>query len=140
MKLVKKCKKIYEKKGAIAVINYCNEVNHAAWESCQACDLLSPLQDGNCLICGSTVIKNEIIDSKKVSIQTKYISPNNVRGTRIVASVNSSKIKVSVPYDHSLENDENHNEAAKALCKKMNWSGRLAKGATKDGYVFVFLP
>ena len=139
MKLVKKCQKIYEKKGAIAVINYCNSVNHNAWENCQACDCLSPLQDGNCLICGQTVINNLIIDSRKVSIETKYISPSNIRGARIVAVVTCSKIKISIPYDHALNIDENHNEAAKALCRKMNWSGRLAKGATKTGYVFVFL-
>ena len=139
MKLAKKCQKIYEKSGAVAVINYCNQVNHNAWESCQACDCLSPLENGNCLICGQTVIDNEIVDTKKVSIETKYISPSNIRGARIVAVVTCSKIKISIPYDHSLNHEDAHNEAAKALCRKMNWSGRLAKGATKTGYVFVFL-
>lgn len=82
---------------------------------------------------------NEVVDSCKVSIQTKYCGPTNCRGARIIATVGNGKTKISIPYDHELNSDKNHAEAAKALCEKLNWAGKLVQGATKNGYVFVFV-
>jgi hypothetical protein len=136
MKLANKCKKIFQKDGQVAVINYCTKLNHVPWHFCRACDCLSPIEEGKCLICNNFAINNQIVDSNKVAIETKYVGPNNSRGSTIVAKANKQKIIVS--YDHSLNPDENHAEAARALCRKNNWTGNLVKGGTKDGYVFVF--
>ena len=85
-------------------------------------------------------MKNEIIDSKKVAIETRLFGTRIVcRISNKITGVNSSQARVSIPYDHSLNNDDNYNQAVKELCQKMNWSGRLAKGVTKKGYVFVFI-
>ena len=34
--------------------------------------------------------------------------------------------------------DAAHRKAADALCKKMNWTGKLVSGAVKGGFAFVF--
>lgn len=38
-----------------------------------------------------------------------------------------------------LGDDDAHLRAAKALCEKMKWAGKLAMGHTKRGCVFVFV-
>jgi hypothetical protein len=71
------------------------------------------------------------------AIETKYFGPTNVKGSRIIAS-DSDNNKVICSYDHSLNSEDNQIVAAKALCKKMNWSGSLWGGHTKSGMVFVW--
>jgi hypothetical protein len=48
------------------------------------------------------------------------------------------KRRISVPYDHALNIQDNHSEAAKQLCAKFNLIGDLRSGATERGFVFVF--
>ena len=71
------------------------------------------------------------------AITTKYYGPTNTRGSRIVAT-DSDGNKATVGYDHALNSEGNHKEAAIALCDKMSWSGTLHGGHTKAGMVFVF--
>ena len=73
------------------------------------------------------------------SIMTKYHGATNAHGSRITAT-SASGLHVTVPYDDELSNLAAHRRAADALLKKLNWSGRLIGGATKDGYAFVFMP
>ena len=70
-----------------------------------------------------------------IAIQTKYVGPSATRGARIVAWAN--KNRVTVPYDHSSNNP--HAIAALALCRKMQWGGKLIQGGTEKGEVFVFV-
>lgn len=74
----------------------------------------------------------------KQAICTKYFGPTNSRGSRIQAKSASGKT-ITVPYDHALDAFENHEKAAKALCKKLDWKGELVGGGMKDGYCFVFV-
>lgn len=73
------------------------------------------------------------------AIQTKYLGPTNCRGSRIKATDNDGN-KVTIPYPYELHQGEDmHRKAARALCDKMGWKGRLVGGALKNGYAFVFL-
>jgi hypothetical protein len=72
------------------------------------------------------------------AIETKYHGPTNTRGARISATDgDGNRIYISYPYE--LSGEDVHRKAADALCRKMDWPGTLAGGATKRGYVFVFV-
>lgn len=74
------------------------------------------------------------------SITTKYIGPTNARGSRVKAT-SSSGLSVTLMWDHALDVNGNHASAARALCRKLGWSGRLAVGGAPKGTgnVFVFV-
>ena len=71
------------------------------------------------------------------AIETTYFGPGNTRGARISATDNDGNT-IFAGYDHAAHDP--HEAAAVALCEKMNWTGKLIKGSTKRGFVFVFLP
>ena len=71
------------------------------------------------------------------AIETKYHGPTDTRGSRITAS-DSDGNRVSIPYPYELSGEECHRKAARRLCQKMGWKGRLTGGALKSSYVFVF--
>lgn len=72
------------------------------------------------------------------AITTKYHGPTERRGSRISAS-DSDGNKVTLPYDHSLNSDDNHRKAADALMAKMDWAKNtvLHGGYVKHGMVWV---
>lgn len=71
------------------------------------------------------------------AIVTKYHGPTNLRGSRIVArSQAGAKI---VSYDHSLNAEDNHKAAAKALATKLGWSGHWSGGGLPDGRGYAFI-
>jgi hypothetical protein len=72
------------------------------------------------------------------AISTKYHGPTDTRGARISAWDLDGN-RVSIPYPHHLSGEDVHRLAAEALKTKMHWSGTLVGGATKSGYVFVFV-
>lgn len=72
------------------------------------------------------------------AIETRYIGPSNVRGSRIIASDGDGN-RVTVSYDSALNSDDNHAAAAKALLVKMGWCGELISGHTKHGMCWVFV-
>lgn len=78
------------------------------------------------------------------AIQTVYRGPTNTRGSCIAAKCAAGSL--SMPYDHGLSLDGNHEKAAKALCKKLGWegegfSGGMLMGGLPDGsYCHVFRP
>lgn len=55
------------------------------------------------------------------AIRTRYAGPTNSRGSRIHAQADAGR--VSVPYDTSRSNDENHRRACDALRVKLGWTG-----------------
>ena len=71
------------------------------------------------------------------AIETHYVGPANVRGSRIVADDGDGN-RVTIPYPHELSGEAVHRKAAIALIKKMGWFGTIYGGATKRGYAFVF--
>lgn len=72
----------------------------------------------------------------KQAIMTKYIGPTNSRNSRIKASAPAGSITIS--YDRELNEDDNHKQAAEALCDKFNWKISLIGGVLKNGaYVWV---
>lgn len=74
------------------------------------------------------------------AIVTQYKGPTNTRGSRIVASAEGVGFIVS-PYDDRLDSDGNHEAAARKLCSRQKWKGKLATGMLPDGisrvHVFV---
>lgn len=69
------------------------------------------------------------------AIVTKYYGPTDARGSRVKATAEAGS--VTVGWDHALDIQENHQQAARALAKKYGWKGRWIGGGTKDGYCFV---
>lgn len=72
------------------------------------------------------------------AIITKYHGPTNFKGSRISASDMDGN-RATISYPHELSGEACHFAAAQALCKKMGWGGKMAGGALKNGYAFVFL-
>lgn len=71
------------------------------------------------------------------AIQTKYLAPTNTRGTRIKATCAAGSLYF--PYDYSLNPENNHFEAAKALATKLQWKGELQGGVLANGtHVWVY--
>lgn len=80
------------------------------------------------------------------AIQTKFIGPTNHRGSRVKAFSEAFPRGVTVGWDYGAGNDTgrsdveaNHDEAARAFIVSKGWHGVWARGATRDGYVYVCL-
>ena len=78
------------------------------------------------------------------AIHTKYISPSNTRGARIKAYTSDGR-SVTVSYDHALDSEKAHFQAAQAFAEKhfkyAPDTKRMAFGGSADGkgYCFCFL-
>ncbi len=72
------------------------------------------------------------------AIETKYLGPTNVRGSRIKA-YDCDNNQITIPYASELDSEEAHKKAAYALRDKMEWTGELIGGGTKTGYAWVFI-
>jgi hypothetical protein len=77
------------------------------------------------------------------SIQTKYLGPSNIKGSRVVADDGDGN-RITLTWRSELDSEDNHAEAAIALCKRMGWSGRLQggdilKGGKTVGMVWVWV-
>lgn len=74
-------------------------------------------------------------------IQTKFIGPTNTKGSRIKAfnDFGSDQRSITISYDHSINSDQNHVEAARALLAKygLDWELSGHAGCVKGGYVFT---
>jgi hypothetical protein len=74
------------------------------------------------------------------AIFTKYLGPTDYKPSRIKA-YDQEGHSVTMGYDHAGTDYGRHDEVALALFKKMDWpTDNLARGGTKEGYVYVFLP
>jgi len=62
------------------------------------------------------------------AITTKYHGPTNTRGSRISATAQAGRITIA--YDHALDDTQNHAAAACALAKKFGWNGEWKGGGT----------
>lgn len=71
------------------------------------------------------------------AILTRYLGPTNFKGSRCVATAEGGH-RVSLEWDDALNPVENHQAAAKALCAKVDWHGRLVTGGLEKAYVHVF--
>jgi hypothetical protein len=66
------------------------------------------------------------------TIRTRYHGPSNVKGSRFSAQCEAGRIYV--PYNHALNLDENHMEAARQLIAKLGWPGDFAGGCFDGDY------
>lgn len=70
------------------------------------------------------------------AIQTRYLSPSNVRGGRIKAFCEAGS--VTIPYPHELNGQACHRAAAQALADKFGWTYKYLGGQLPNGdYAFV---
>lgn len=77
------------------------------------------------------------------AIVTKYIGPTNARGSRVKATCAARSI--TLEWNCAFNAEENHTEAARALCVKLGWVGKyytdLVCGQLPSGeYAHVFAP
>lgn len=71
------------------------------------------------------------------AITTKYLGPTNSRGSRYKAEAYGGSVTIAANY--ALDSFENHEAAAKALQKKLGWSGKLQAGGLPDGKGYCFV-
>ena len=72
------------------------------------------------------------------AIQTRYLSPGNVRGARIVAQAAAGRKVYS--WQHELNVEQNHIAAAEQFALSKNWTNDRAHGQLADGsYVHVLI-
>ena len=71
------------------------------------------------------------------AINTKYLGPSNVRGSRVKATAAAGT--KTIEWDDALTAARNHERAAHELARKFKWNPRaLVGGGLKDGsYVWV---
>ncbi len=75
------------------------------------------------------------------AICTKVIPCTDTKPTRIKAYAeggNSIMVSWSECDDEGRTQGQAHMYAARKLCDKMKWDGRLIGGGTEEGYCFVF--
>ena len=65
------------------------------------------------------------------AIETEYRGPTNTRGSRIIARAQA--VRISVPYDHALSIQENHDRAASELARQRGWAGVWVGGGSPSG-------
>ncbi len=71
------------------------------------------------------------------AIETRYAGPTNHRGARVIVRAQAGRLTVS--WDHALNVDENHAQAAKAFAERWGWAGRWIGGGSADGRGNVFV-
>ena len=71
------------------------------------------------------------------AIETEYRGPTNTRGSRIIARAQAGRI--SVPYDHALSVEANHDAAARALVAEWGWFGTWIRGGAANGRGNVYV-
>ena len=73
------------------------------------------------------------------TIMTKYLGPTDTKGPRVKAMTSSGHrgSTYTVGWDHSLDVEGNHADAAQKLLDKLGWRGEWRMGSTDRGYVFV---
>ena len=70
------------------------------------------------------------------AIETKFIPCTNYRPSRVKATCQAGSLTLS--WDDALDVDGNHQAAAKALARRLNWAGKWVGGhLPKRGYVFI---
>lgn len=72
-------------------------------------------------------------------IETKFIGPTNTRGSRISATALSTKQRIVIDWDQSVNSDQNHKVACLRLAVKFGWiHGDWVMGAGSNGsQIFV---
>lgn len=75
------------------------------------------------------------------TIETKYIGPSNVRGSRVKATHTGGVKSVTLSWDDALDSESNHQQAAWCLMNRLDWHGTMAGGESpsKRGMVWVFV-
>lgn len=74
------------------------------------------------------------------AIQTRFLGPTNYKGSRVKAFCRAGSM--SLPWDNSLNSEDNHVRAAKALASKLGWTSEHYKNwhmgtIANDDCVFV---
>lgn len=60
----------------------------------------------------------------KQAIITRFIPPTNIKGGRIKAHCNGDTTGITIPWDHELSEDQNHEKVARMLLRKLQWDER----------------
>lgn len=69
------------------------------------------------------------------AIRTRYYGPTNTRGSRIVAKCEAGTL--SMPYDYSLDADQNHAKAAQLLVDRLQWGDVYHGGTFENDFYWV---
>jgi hypothetical protein len=72
------------------------------------------------------------------AITTKFLGPTNARGSRVKAVAQAGS--VTVTWNHALDQNANHNAAARALAEKFGWVGAWFGGGLETGNCYVWVP
>lgn len=70
------------------------------------------------------------------AIRTRKLPATATRDDRIVAET-SSGIRRVFPYQHDMDAEPNHLEAAVTLAESLGWAGKLHGGTFRDDYYWT---
>lgn len=73
-------------------------------------------------------------------VKTQYFGPTNARGSRVKATHMTSNKSVTISWDHALNSEQNHLEAAAALWNKLGFpltDKWIGCGLDGGGYLFT---
>lgn len=87
-------------------------------------------------ICGVTLKSPKSLPLK--TIETRYIGATDYKGSRVMAT-DCGDHRIYGHYDNALSGHNAHWQVAARLANQLGWSGEMVCGATKNGYVFVFV-
>jgi len=69
------------------------------------------------------------------AIMTTYKGPTDHKGSRIIARCQARR--VTVPWNHALDIEDNHRAAAETLASLMGWCDPIRSGALPDGHSYA---
>lgn len=76
----------------------------------------------------------------KQTINTKYIGPRNVKGSRVSARTSGGK-RIILDWDDTLGSAKNHERAMCQLASNLNWDySQAVAGTLKDGSIIWVFP
>ena len=86
----------------------------------------------------------EVVESYRVTIRCKYLSPTNHRGSRISVQRWDSPAwgkdpnRLVIGWDYSMNPGENYAEAVRQYVARAEWQGPWITSTTPDGAVAVW--
>jgi len=71
------------------------------------------------------------------AIVTKWLPPTNYRAARVKAIADAGQLTLN--WDHALDIEGNHREAAVRLCSQLGWPMEIVGGSLPGWQGFVFV-
>lgn len=82
----------------------------------------------------------KIFETHRIVIRTAFYGPTNHKGSRIRATCGKGKPSLWFKCDPILNDEQNHDAAALALCAQQGWEHEMVKGSFDYDHLYMLLP